>query len=134
MKDAVLRTDQVPALVQHLTVVADRIDRQWERDGADFLATSPLDAPGPDDPDVVRQRRIEELQLADLLAQHAAEFVALLLRAEDIHDATTSVAELFGVDDEMRVQSFLVGFSLFGLTRDARAAQTRQLADLHDQS
>jgi hypothetical protein len=35
--DPVLRTSQVPALVDALHAVGARIDRMWERDGADWF-------------------------------------------------------------------------------------------------
>ncbi|MEO5711760.1 MAG: hypothetical protein ABIQ59_18270 [Nocardioidaceae bacterium] len=45
--DAVLTTGQIPALVEGLTTVAERIDRMRERDGEEFLEATDF-AQGPD--------------------------------------------------------------------------------------
>lgn len=131
MRGAVLKTSQVPELVDWLNLVAERIDQQWERQGDEFLRTFG-DAPDDNDPDVMRQRRIDHLVLNEKLAAHITEVVDLAMRAEDIHEATDSIAALLGVDT-MTVQVHLLRFSLFGLTRASRAAQTKQLQELRDQ-
>jgi hypothetical protein len=77
----------------------------------------------------MRQRRIDHLQLNELVAAHIAEIV---VSSKDIHEATEFVAELLDVDP-MTVPGHLLNFSLFGLTRASRAAQTEQLHRLRDQ-
>lgn len=129
MQGAVLRTDQVPDLVEALAMVAERIDRQWERDGEKFLRTFPTDEPDPNDPAVITRRRIERLELDLLVAEHITEVVGLVLGAADIHEATDSVAALLGVDP-IAVEGHLRGFSLLGLSRDSRAAKAEALRGL----
>ncbi len=51
---AVLKTSQIPELIECLTLVAERIDRRWELDGDDYLRHSD-DAPNDNDPAVIRQ-------------------------------------------------------------------------------
>lgn len=100
MRDAVLKTSQVPELIDCLHLVAERID---------------------------------ELLLHENFAAHITEIVDLLAQAEDIHEATSSIAALLGVEDSVALQARLLAFSLFGLTRDARAARTRKLQELREQ-
>ena len=133
MRDAVLKTSQVPELIDCLHLVAERIDGQWEREGDEFLQTGFGDAPDPNDPAVIRQWRIDELLLHENFAAHITEIVDLLVQAEDIHEATSSIAALLGVEDSVALQARLLAFSLFGLTRDARAARTRKLQELREQ-
>ncbi|WP_248583121.1 hypothetical protein [Nocardioides sp. InS609-2] len=132
MRDAVLKTSQIPELIDCLNLVAERIDRQWERDRDEFLKTFPSDAPDPNDPAVIRRRRIEHLELNELVAAHITEVVELVVGAADIHEASDSVAALLDVDP-MAIQVHLLNHSLFGLTRDSRAAQDRKLGELRDE-
>jgi hypothetical protein len=131
MRGAVLRTSQVPELVDCLNLVAERIDKQWERHGDDFLRTFG-DEPDDNDPAVIRQRRVDHLLLNQQIAAHITEIVDLVVQADDIHDATESIAALLDVD-EMALQVHLQNFSLFGLTRATRAAQVEQLQELREQ-
>lgn len=132
MRNAVLRTSQVPELIDCLNLVAQRIDEQWEREGDDFLRTFG-DEPDPNDPAVIRQRRIDRIVLDQKIAEHITEIIDLAAQAGDIHEATESIAALLGVD-EMAIQMRLLSFSPFALTRDARAAQAQQLRELRDEA
>jgi hypothetical protein len=129
--DPVLKTSQIPALIKGLSLVADRIDAQWERDGEDYLQTL-VDAPDPNDPAVVRQRKIQDLELHDLIATHWSEVATLVADSENTDGAVERVAALLGVD-EVRVLIRLSQFSLFSLTRGARAARARTLEELREQ-
>lgn len=132
MQGAVLQTSQVPELVACLNLVAERIDRQWEREADEFLTTFG-DAPDDNDPAVIRQRRIDQLVLDEKIAEHSSEIVDLILRTEDIHEATTAVATLLDVQEEA-IQVRLLNFSLFGLTRGSRVGRADQLRRLRDEA
>jgi len=131
MRGAVLKTSQIPELIDCLNLVAERIDNQWEAQGDDFLRTFG-DEPDDNDPAVIRQRRVDHLILNQKIAEHITEIVDVVVRADDIHDATSSIAALLGVE-EMALQAHLLNFSLFALTRATRAAQAEQLQELLEQ-
>jgi len=61
---AVLKFSQIPELVDCLNLVATRIDQQWERDGEEYFG----DAPDDNDPEVIRQRRIDQPVLNEKIA------------------------------------------------------------------
>ncbi len=124
----VLETSQIRDLVNALHTVGGRIDRMWERDGANWFTG---DEPDDNDPAVQRQRRIEDLELHSLVADHWAEIASLLVDAEDTSEAIERIGSLLGVD-ELRVLARLSEFSLFTLTRGARAARAGTLAQLRD--
>src|SRR3954451_4643505 len=92
-RDAVLKTSQIPELVDALNAVGGRIDRLWETDGADY----PFSDVDDNDPAVIRQRRIEQLVLLDNLRDHFTEIAEILLRSDDLHDASTAIAPLLGI-------------------------------------
>jgi hypothetical protein len=48
-------------------------------------------------------------------------------------DATLADHRWVGVEDDIAVQVHLLNFSLFGLTRATRSAQTKQLLELREQ-
>ncbi len=127
--DVVLKTSQIPELVECLELVAERIDRKWEREGEEYVQTYFGDAPDDNDPAVIRQRRIERLELDDMVASHITEIVELIVGAADIHEATDAVAALLGVDP-LAIQLHLLRYSLFGLSRGSRAAQAQKLRQL----
>jgi hypothetical protein len=132
--DAVLRTDQVPALIDGLNTVAERIDRQWARDGQSFLRdTNFAEAPDPNDPVVQQERRVEDLELHSLIADHWTEIAPILFEAENTDDAVARIASLLDVD-EIQVLVRLSRFSLFSLTRGARERRTQTLETLRGQS
>lgn len=132
--DAVLKTSQVPELVKGLTTVAERIDRQWEVDGENYLRTTNFaEAPDPNDPAVQRQRRIEDLELHSLIAEHWTEIATLIADAENTDAAIERIAALLGVD-EIRVLVRLSRFSLFTLTRGACEARADTLEKLREPS
>lgn len=58
-----LRTDQLPILITGLRTVAERIDRLWAADGDQYAAEVVLRSPGPQDPQVIEQRRRKRLRL-----------------------------------------------------------------------
>ena len=122
----VLRTSQIPDLVDALHVVGERIDRLWETDGADYPFG---DAPDDNDPAVIRQRRIDQLVLLQNLREHFSEIAEILLRSQDMHDASAAIAPLLGLD-ELEVTHRLNNINLFAMTRTPSEAGARKLADL----
>lgn len=132
--DPVLRTDQIPAVIDGLNTVAERIDRQWARDGEAFLQdTNFAEAPDPNDPAVQRERRVEDLELHSLIADHWNEVAPILLDAENTDDAVSRIASLLDVD-EVRVLVRLSRFSLFSLTRGGRERRAETLEALRRES
>jgi hypothetical protein len=123
---AVLRTSQVPELVECLNLVAERIDRQWERDGGTYAFP---DAPDDNDPVVIRERRVDHLVLLQKLRTHLPEVAAILLRSHDMHDAAAAIAPLLGID-ELEVTYRLNNVNLFAMTRAPSQAVAEELADL----
>ena len=126
---AVLKTTQIPELIECLNVVAERIDRLWERDGDEYPFP---DAPDDNDPTVIRQRRIDHLVLLQNLRTHFSEIAEILLRSRDMHDASSAIAPLLGID-EMEVTFQLNSINLFAMTRTPSEATAKELADLRQQ-
>lgn len=129
---AVLKTSQIPELIECLNLVTERIDRQWERDGDEYLRDF-TDAPDDNDPAVIRQRRINQLVLLQNLRTHFSEIAEILLRSQDMHDASTAIAPLLGID-EMDVTERLNSINLFAMTRTPSEATTKELTDLRQQA
>ena len=126
---AVLKTSQIPELIECLNLVAERIDRQWERDGDEYPFG---DAPDDNDPAVIRQRRIDHLVLLQNLRTHFSEIADILLRSQNMHDASTAIAPLLGID-ELEVTYRLSSINLFAMTRIPSEAIAKELADLRQQ-
>ena len=130
-KGAVLKTSQIPELVQCLDLVAERIDRQWERKGDEYLQSFG-DAPDDNDPAVIRERRIDDLVLLQSLRSHFAEIAEILLRSEDMHDASTAIAPLLGID-KTEVTGRLNSINLFAMTRVPSEAGKQELDRLRQE-
>jgi hypothetical protein len=126
---AVLRTSQVPELIECLNLVAGRIDRLWEQEGDDYPFP---DAPDDNDPAVIRERRIEFLVLLQNLRAHFAEIAEILLRSETMHDASTAIAPLLGID-EFEVTYRLNNINVFAMTRIPSEAIAKELAALRQE-
>jgi hypothetical protein len=126
---AVLKTSQIPELIECLNLVAERIDRLWEREGDEYPFS---DAPDDNDPAVIRQGRIDHLVLLQHLRTNFTEIAEILLRSRDMHDASTAIAPLLGID-EMDVTHRLNSINLFAMTRTPSEATTKELADLRQQ-
>jgi hypothetical protein len=125
-QNPVLRTSQIPELVDALHTVGGRIDRMWKQDGETWFTGG---EPDDNDPAVIRQRRINHLVLLDNLRTHFAEIAEILLRSQDMHDASTAIAPLLGID-ETEVTHRLNSINLFAMTRTPSEARTKELADL----
>lgn len=126
--DAVLKTSQIPDLVDALHTVGGRIDRMWEKDGANWFTG---DEPDDNDPAIQRQRRIKDLELHSLIADHWAEIATVLVDADNTTEAIERIGSLLGVDP-VAVLVRLSRFSLFTLTRGAREARAGTLEKLRE--
>ena len=123
---AVLKTSQIPELIECLNLVAGRIDRLWEQEGDKYPFP---DAPDDNDPAVIRQRRIDHLVLLQNLRVHFSVIADILLRSQDMHDASTAIAPLLGID-EMEVTYRLNSINLFAMTHTPSEAIAKELAAL----
>ena len=127
-QDAVLRTDQLPALVDALHLVGERIDRHWEREGDRYAADVVLRAPDPQDPEVARQARLQRLRFVQAVADSWPEVLRRVAEADSTDDALVAVAQLLGVD-EVTVMVGLARFDLLALTRPATERRLGLLAE-----
>jgi hypothetical protein len=127
-QDAVLRTDQVPHLVEALTAVAERIERSWAVEGAAYAERVVNQSPDPEDPDIVRRRQVERLRFTQRLAENLPEVSRLLTEASSTDEALAAVAALLGVD-EVEVMVRLARFDLLALTRPATERRLQLLAE-----
>ncbi|WP_162598663.1 hypothetical protein [Nocardioides gilvus] len=122
----VLKTSQIPELVECLELVAERIDREWERSGDEYPFG---DEPDDNDPAVIRQREIARLFFLQKLRTHFVEVAEILLRSQDLLDASAAIAPLLGID-EVEVAGRLNGINLFAMTSYTSEAISRDLAAL----
>lgn len=125
-EDAVIRTDQVQEVTERLSQVAGRINRLWESHGQDYTDKVLQHSPDPNDPEVMRLRRIKYLEFTERLSVHLPDVVELLMRAEGTDEALVSIARLLEVE-AVEVLEGLAGFDLLTLTRPARAARAKAL-------
>ena len=121
-RDAVLRTDQVPAFVDALELVAGRIDRRWDADGDRYAADVVLRAPDPQDPEVARQQQLARLRFEQAVADALPEVVRLLLEASSTDEALVGIGRLLGVDEAV----VMVGLARFDLLSTTRPASERR--------
>lgn len=128
-QNPVLKTSQIPKLIDALHVVVERVERLWETDGA----VHPLGEPDDNDPAVIRQRRIDYLVLLDNLRAHFPEIGEILLRSHDMHDASTAIAPLLGID-ATEVSFRLNSINLFAMTHTPSEAIAEELVNLRQQS
>src|SRR4051812_27954675 len=98
-QDPVIRTEQVPGLVDALHTVARRIERMWDEHGAEYAADVVLRAPDPQDPEVVRRRRLDHLTFTQRVADNLSDVLRLLVAAESTDEALVAVGALLGVDE-----------------------------------
>lgn len=126
-QDPVLRTDQVPNLAEALTVVAKRVDRMWAVQGDEYAENVVLRSPDPQDPEVIRQRRVDHMRFTQRVADNLPEVTRLLARAAGADEALITIGALLGVE-EAEVMVRLARFDLLSLTR-AAYERRRQLLD-----
>jgi len=131
-RDAVLKTDQIPQLVDILMLVGRRIEQQWASDGQQYTDDVLRHSPDPNNPETIRRERIKNLEFTEQLSARMSEVVSLVQAAESTDEALASVASLLGVD-EVDLMIRLARFDLLRLTRPAAAARKRALAELRDE-
>jgi hypothetical protein len=128
-EDPVLRTDQVPDFVKALCLVSERIERMWAVDGDQYAEDVVLRSPDPQDPEVVRRRRVEHWTFTQRIADNLPDVIRLLSQASSTDEALVEIAALLGVE-EAEVMYRLARFDMLTLTR---AAYERRL-ELLDES
>jgi hypothetical protein len=127
-QDPVLRTDQVPALASALATVAERVETMWSAHGDRYAADVVLRSPDPEDPDVIRQRKLRRLLFTQGVLNNLSEVTQLLTKASSTDEALAKIAALLDVD-EAEVMVGLARFNLLALTRPATESRLRSLAD-----
>ena len=127
-QDPVLRSDQVPELAEALSVVAERIERMWEVDGAEYAENVVLRSPDPQDSEVSRHRHLERLRFTQRIAENLPEVVRLLTQASSTDEALVDIGALLGVD-EAEVMVRLARFDLLSLTCAATERRLHLLAE-----
>jgi hypothetical protein len=131
-QDPVLRTSQLPDLIDALSRVAGRIEELWDEHGEVYTTTVTSLAPDPYDPMVIREREMSRLDFHARVAARLPEVVARLLEADSTDEALDSVAALLGVDP-VDVMVGLARFDLLSVTRPALARGAERLEALrHD--
>ena len=130
-RDAVLKTDQIPELIDIVTVVGRRIEQLWTSDGQQYTHDVLRHSPDPNNPETIRRERIKYLELTEKLSARMPEVVALVQAAESTDEALASVAALLDAD-EVDVMIRLARFDLLSLTRPAGEARRRTLTELRD--
>ena len=128
-RNPVLKTSQIPELVEALQVVGGHIDRMWEEKGETWFTG---DEPDPNDPTVIRQRQIEQLVFLDNLRANFSQIAEILLQSEDMHGASAAIAPLLGMD-EVEILGRLNSINLFAMTRVPTEAGREKLKDLREQ-
>jgi hypothetical protein len=124
----VIRTDQIPALVEALSLVARRIERLWEADGAAYAEEVLSHAADPSDPEVIRRRTISELDFIERVAAHGPELVQRLTAADSTDEALDAAILLLDVDETDAFR--LARFDLLTLNRASSEARANKLAEL----
>jgi hypothetical protein len=114
----VLRTDQVPGLVQALSRVSATIEGMWAHEGDRYAEDHVLRSPDPQDPEVIKQRHVEHLKFMQLIADNLTEVIPMLTQAASTDEALLNLAAFLGVD-EAEVMIRLARFDMLALTRAA---------------
>lgn len=123
----VLRTEQLPALVEAVGVVAERIERLWDRDGERYTHDVLRHEPDPNDPQVARQNRLRDLGFHDRVAAKMPELVAAFLQASSTDEAIDAAILLLEITEGEAFK--LAHFDLFTLTQAAQTRRTERLAN-----
>lgn len=127
---AVVRTDQVPRVIEALTKVAQHVDKQWAAHGDEYAADVVLRAPDPQDPVVVEEQRQRRFRFTQAVHENLPEVMRLLTDASSTDEAIDSIAALLRVD----VVDVMVGLPRFDLLTLTRPATERRLARMDKRS
>jgi hypothetical protein len=126
--DPVLRTDQVPELITALSAVAGRIESSWASCGEQYATDVVLQAPDPQDPEVIKQQSLGRLRFNQGVLDNLPDVVRLVSEASSTDEAVTNIAALLHVDPADAMIE-LARFDLLTLTRPATKRRLRILAD-----
>ena len=124
----VIRTDQVPQLVDALTRVAQHVDEQWDTHGDAYAADVVLRSPDPQDPAVAEQQRQKRLTFTQAVLDNHPEVMRRLTEASSTDEALSSIAALLKVD-EVEVMVGLARFDLLALTQPATQRRLGMIED-----
>jgi hypothetical protein len=124
----VVRTDQVPQLIEALTRVAQHIEKQWATDGDTYAADVVLRSPDPQDPIVAEEQRQKRLRFTQAVLDNYPEVMQLLTNASSTDEALTNIAALLHTDEV----DVMVGLARFDLLTFTQPATQRRLAMIKD--
>jgi hypothetical protein len=128
---AVVRSDQVPQLIDSLTKVAQHIENQWATHGDDYAADVVLRAPDPQDHIVAERQRQKRLRFMQAVRDNLVEVMQLLTDASSTDEALISIARLLKVD-EGEVMIGLARFDLLALTQPATQRRLAMIENAQD--
>ena len=90
----VLRTDQIASLVTAMRKVSEHIERLWATHGNQYAAEVVLRTPDPQDPRVIRQRRLKRMRFTQAVLDNLPEVMRLLTAATSTDEALVNIAAL----------------------------------------
>jgi hypothetical protein len=119
---AVVRTDQVPKVIEALTKAAKHVEQLWNTHGDEYAAEVVLRWPDPQDPAVIEEQRQKRLKFIQAVRDNVTEVMRMLTDASSTDEALDSIAALLGVD-AADVMMELARFDLLALTRPATSGR-----------
>lgn len=125
----VVRTDQVPKMIEALSKAAQHVEGQWADHGDAYAADVVLRAPDPQDPAVLEAQRQRRLRFTQAVHDNLTEVMGLLTTASSTDEAIDSVAAALGIEDV----DVMVGLARFDLLALTRPATERRLAVIEGQ-
>ncbi|MFC0625737.1 hypothetical protein [Kribbella deserti] len=125
-----IRTSEIPAIARDLATVGERIDALWVRDGEQYVDEVMRHAPDPDQPDEIRRRKIERLEMFQRIGDQLPQVIEAILAADSTDEAITAVSALIDEPDDAKVLVFLSDIDLFAFTAAARANGRKKLDEL----
>lgn len=120
----VLRTEQLPALVEAAQTVAERIERLWDAHGESYTDDVISHADDPNDPEVQRRNQLEDRDFHDKVTAKLPELVEAFRRAESTDEAIDAAILLLGISEGEAFK--LARFDLFTITRAAQRRRASQ--------
>jgi hypothetical protein len=128
---AVVRADQVPAVIEALTQAAQHVESQWATHGDEYAADVVLRSPDPQDPVEAERQRQRRLRFVQAVHDNVTEVMRLLTAASSTDDAIESIAALLRVE-EVDVLVGLARFDLFTLTHPATQRRLTMMESSQD--
>ena len=124
----VVRSDQVPSVIDALTKAAQHVQGQWAEHGDEYAADVVLRAPDPQDPAALEAQGQARLRFTQAVHDNLTEVMRLLITASSTDEAIDSIAAMLKIED-VHVMVGLARFDLLALTRPATE---RRLAFIKD--